>query len=210
MSCSEFLSPDVSGVVLKINSPSDSLFSRPKLLSFWWEADRLAEAYRIQVVEPDFNTPSLLLDTLIIGNRLDINLDEGLYAWRLRAENAGSISTYITRTLVLDQSPPIGAISLSPLDSSVVNPQGLTLRWQSQDFPLAGYSFPVRDSVYLYRLLGNARLPLSSYHVGFNEIREIQPGTLVTPDSADYLWEITTFDRAGNASSGASFVFFVR
>lgn len=207
--CSEFLSPDASEVAIQINSPADSLFSPVRSLSFWWEEERLAEAYRFQVVTPDFVTPLLVLDTLIIGNQLDLDLVEGLYGWRIRAENEGSTSPYVTRALILDDTPPLPALALSPGDSTTVaNPQSLMLTWQSQDFPLDDQSFPVSDSVYLYQILGTVRLPIAQFFSGFSEPKLVEVGNIIGNSSGTYLWEIRSFDHAGNAQISPSFYFF--
>ncbi len=209
-SCSEFLSPDASEVSLQINSPADSLFSQVVPLSFWWEADRLAEAYRLQVVSPDFTAPVLILDTLLIDNRLDLDLAEGLYGWRIRAENEGSVSPYVTRTLILDDTPPLPALALSPVDSATVtDPQSLILTWQSQDFPLAGQSFSVSDSVYLYQVLGTTRLPVGRFFRSFGESKQVEVGNILGIQNASYMWEIRSFDLAGNARISPSYYFFL-
>ncbi|MEM9987359.1 MAG: hypothetical protein AAF804_19880 [Bacteroidota bacterium] len=143
-SCTEFLSLDVSDQSLEIGGPSDSLFTSEDQLSFWWEAETEAEAYRFQLVNPSFSNPLTLFDTLLEDVRMDLLLSEGRYQWRLRAENTASQSPYQTYHLFVDLTAPDEPMSLFPLagDTVQLDQAPLEFRWRATDSPLDGESYP--------------------------------------------------------------------
>ena len=152
-SCAEFLSQDVSEVFLVINSPRDSLFISDETITFWWETSRKVEAYRLQLLEGNPDNPYVLIDSLMLDNRLTVNLYEGRFSWKLRAENEGSESGFQERFFVIDTTAPLPASHLYPPDGSILNRDidSLELRFISQDREISGIRYGVKDSVLLFK-----------------------------------------------------------
>ncbi len=213
VSCSEFFSKDVTAVTLEINSPKDSLFTTYSDISFWWEEDDQVENYRFQLVTPNFDNPFLLLDTLMEESTLYMNLLEGVYTWRLRAENEGSESSYQRRFLVIDQTAPTAARATYPQvgDTLSFGTDPLRLQWISEDAQVDGFQFGVRDSVYFYEntqgtLSLKGRYLTSQKEVNFTgELGGFTPG-----EAQDYTWQVKTFDQAGNERLSPPFQFVLR
>ena len=74
--CTEFLSQDVADLALTLNSPADSLFTQGDEFTFWWEDEEEVENYHLQLVNPTFDNPFVLLDTVFTDNILIVS---GLY-----------------------------------------------------------------------------------------------------------------------------------
>lgn len=208
ISCSEFFSEDVSDSLITINSPSDSLFTQSGEITFWWEEDRGMENYRFQLVSPSFYNPDFIFDTLMAVNEIRLELAQGVHSWRLRAENAVSESAWFQRFLVVDTLPPLAPVLISPAENDTIDLQAesLTFNWQSLDVAINGFSFPTRDSVFIYmddHLLYSAQAT--------------PPFTLVKADSmlgvraeATQLdWEIRATDQAGNREVSIRIPFFL-
>lgn len=104
ISCTEFLSPQVSDHSLVINSPSDSLITNQELITFWWEEDSDAEAYRLQVISPDFSNPQYVFDTLVLDTQVQKSFPDNSYSWRIRIENEGSQSDWQERSFTIDST----------------------------------------------------------------------------------------------------------
>lgn len=102
--CTEFLAPQATDEVLILNSPSDSLTTNQEIISFWWEGNDKAEAYRVQVISPDFNNPLYLFDTLVQHTQFQKRFPDNSYSWRIRIENADSQSSWQSRNFTIDST----------------------------------------------------------------------------------------------------------
>lgn len=212
-SCTEFLARDASSLSLSINSPSDSLYTADSVFSFWWEALPEAEQYRYQLVTPAFDqSPFLLIDTTILENRLNLELEEGRYGWRIRVENAGSESPYQTYGLTVDRTAPNAAQAIFPLDNDTLQlGNEALLQWTSSDPIIGGLRAPTTDSLYLYRQAtsGQTNLLATELETGIfqYDISTLLPAAV--SDTVRYTWTIASYDRAGN-SSQRTFSFLVK
>ena len=98
-SCKEFLEPSLEHRSLSLLAPSEQLETNLYKQVFWWSALEDAIYYRLQVVSPNFNNiSSLVLDTLVRGDKFTYSLEPGKYQWRVRAENGSSQSSYFSRS----------------------------------------------------------------------------------------------------------------
>jgi len=210
-SCTEFLSPNIDTLILDINSPIDSLYTTSENITFWWEDDRKAETYRLQVVTPNFANPTLILDSLVADNKHTMTLDEGVYTWRLRAENERAESDYFIRAFIIDHTNPIGSNVLYPMegDTIVASSDPIQLEWQSLDYPIDGTSFAVHDSVFLYQVFGSTLLPIASYYVDRTDPKILDVTNELGGTAAEYIWQIKTIDQAGNATTSEEYTFWL-
>lgn len=212
--CTEFFSPDVSELKIEINSPKADLYTNQQDISFWWELDKSAEAYRYQLVTPNFDNPFLLVDTLLTDAILYYSLDEGLYTWRLRAENESSESEYIVRSIVIDTTAPALARATYPLVGDTLNYDLdlLELTWQSQDQPIDGIVHSVSDSVYLYEIRNGMAALRASYFVDHDDVKQISFSRDIDAPQREsqYRWEVKTFDQAGNRRTSGAFSFWIK
>lgn len=211
--CTEFFSPDVSDLKIEVNSPKDGLYTNSHDISFWWENDKAVEAWRYQLVTPNFDNPFLLLDSLMQESILYLYLEEGIYTWRLRAENEGSTSEYITRSVVVDTTAPSSVKAIYPLENEALayGLDLLELSWQSQDQPVDGIVHAVSDSIYLYEVKDNQQLLRASYFQDLNASKSISfSRDIQAPQQpTTYQWFVKSFDQAGNTKETGPFSFVI-
>lgn len=201
ISCTDIISYNVSDSVVEIIGPSDSLFTSQQELTFWWEENDSVESYRFQLVSPDYSQATFVFDTVLNGNQIAFLLDEGIYKWRIRMENASSKSAYQERFLVIDATPPAMPEILFPMDGDTLEraPQ-ITLQWRSFDPDVQGMNFGVIDSVFVYE-----------YQNGLMQLREkarltgsgVKNHQLGLDGGIDYVWEIISFDKTMNKSGSS-------
>ncbi|MEZ4850695.1 MAG: hypothetical protein R3B93_19175, partial [Bacteroidia bacterium] len=205
--CSEFFSINIENQEIEIISPKDSLFVNKNHINFWWEENSDIESYQIQVVTPNFDNPTIIMDTILSGTALEMDLDEGIYTWRIRGVNAGSESAYFYRLFVVDQTAPLPAQLLYPPDSAIVSLEdNITLQWKSRDPVINDLTFSVWDSVYLYRKIASQYLLVESFMLeeNFSQMLDIH---LFLEPSQKYQWEIRSFDKANNKALSPRYSF---
>lgn len=87
-SCDEQLDRDLSKVNVTLLSPANKIITSDTLQTFYWEAVDSLVTYQIQIVSPQFDSiAKLIVDTVISKNQLKLNLNPGLYQWRVRVLN---------------------------------------------------------------------------------------------------------------------------
>lgn len=142
--CTEIIDPDITGETVTLLAPSDSLITCNSNQSFWWEVTAFAEAYNIQIVKPDFqNTETLVLDSILTDNKLEISLAPGSYQWRVAALNTNTWTDYTVRTLIVDSLFDFSTTSLSlltPVDGAITNQNSQLFIWE-EDERMNQYSF---------------------------------------------------------------------
>ncbi len=98
--CSEFIEPSIEKREITILAPANKLETNSYQQTFWWNPMADALFYRLQIVEPKFDSVSkMVLDTLIKTEKFVYTMDPGKYEWRVRGENGSSASSYSTRSL---------------------------------------------------------------------------------------------------------------
>ncbi len=214
--CTEFFEPDVSETRLVIHSPVDSLLTASSDLTFWWEGNDSAEAYRLQIAYPRFSRLEFLFDTLLTEESLRLNLDPGTYEWRLRIENPGSSSPYQRRIFTIDQfQPAVPFLTYPPRQDTLrFGGDSLELRWESQDSPIDGIQAQVSDSVYLNELKGGEVRQAYRFFVGplaakRIALRDIIPSPAMGELRA-YEWQVVSMDVVGNVRRSRTQTFVIR
>lgn len=103
-SCSAVFEKPITDKNIIIYTPADSASSKIYSQQFYWEKVDGATRYRLQIASPDFIHPqTIVLDSIMSSNKLNVSLSPGNYEWRLRAENGGSETKYQTRALFIHQ-----------------------------------------------------------------------------------------------------------
>ncbi|MEL7535194.1 MAG: hypothetical protein AAFN10_28100 [Bacteroidota bacterium] len=209
ISCTEFLSPDISEEAIEINSPRDSLYANNTELTFWWEEAKDIENYRLQIVQPDFENPIVILDSLLADTRISLILGEGHYSWRIRGENESSDSPYQLYQFSLDQSAPEQASLLAPIEASTQSKDDVLLRWDSQDQAIEGKIAAVSDSITVYNSSDNELIVRQSREDQSWQIEALMP-SVPQGDSLKICWWVRSQDPAGNASVSDTFSFYIK
>lgn len=149
-SCNELIEPNIENENIKILSPRDSLISSDISQNFYWENSISNTSARIQIVNPNFNQIDLfIVDTLVSGNRFEINLSPNEYEWRIRLENSSYSSDYQYYKLIIDSSDNLNSQKLlitSPINNQIfTKTDSLYFDWR----PIIGalqYEYKIEDN----------------------------------------------------------------
>ncbi len=211
--CSEILSPDISGKQITILSPSDSLFTSESSINFWWEKEELIEQYNFRMTYLSNGNLNLVMDTNMVSNSISVPaLGDEIYYWQVQGENEGSETPWEVRTLIVDQTAPDKANAIHLNGDTLFSGMTDSLQWQSADYPIGGSSYPVSDSLILYRKNDSLTVG-SSIFFEENDARKLVI-TANSPSpingSGKYFWRVISIDRAGNRQTSDQFYFIVQ
>lgn len=125
--------PDISNEVVKLLSPTNKSTYSSGTIALWWEGISGANKYVLQVVKPNFtNTTQLILDTTLCVTKYEIELGEGNYEWRVKAQNDDSETSNTTRSFIInDDNFNTETVNLvSPPNYSIQNKSEVTFSWK--------------------------------------------------------------------------------
>lgn len=98
-SCSEFIEYPLEEEEIILLAPSNNYSTSDSLITFWWTKHPDAKFYHLQIVQPDFmDVNKLIIDSIVMDDKLSLKLKPGLYSWRVRPENNGSVGLFVERT----------------------------------------------------------------------------------------------------------------
>jgi len=180
-SCSEFIEPSIKNKQLILNSPGQNFESNKYSQVFWWEKVENARNYHLQVVSPSFDSVGFLaLDTIITGNKFTFTLEPGTYQWRVRGENAGSTTPYVTRSFIIHQSNIASqqVQVIAPIPSLVTNQKDITFKW---------YALYGSES---YRLQIDTNNFSDENKLVFNQLSPATQLTVSLPSDQQYQWRL--------------------
>lgn len=101
--CKDIIEENISNKKLDVISPSTEYVTAHYTVSFLWNEVKGARSYRLQLVNPSFNSiQNFVLDTSLATLRVAITLTPGEYEWRLRAENGSSNTDYVIGKILVD------------------------------------------------------------------------------------------------------------
>lgn len=148
VSCGLVLEKDLKSAHITINSPADNDTLRLNTITFWWDDVEAATSYEFQIVKPSFDhVTQLIIDTNLTDNKFTINLNPGVYQWRIRAKNNNTSSAFNTRTLYIISPDSLSSSNIvlkSPADNSYNKTGNVTCKW----YTLSGatyYTFQLID-----------------------------------------------------------------
>lgn len=98
ISCDDILEvPDISDENVVILAPTEGSIINTNDVSFNWQTLEDAKSYQLQIASPNFaEATQIVADTTLNGTIFSINLDAGIYEWRVKAQNSGFETTYTT------------------------------------------------------------------------------------------------------------------
>ncbi len=178
-------SSNLSAQALSILSPDDNLFTKEIRITFEWLPLLAADDYRFEIASPDFNG-NTILDVNLNQTSFAYTLDEGTYSWRVRAQNSSSNTSYVTRSLTIDLTPPTVPSLLSPEDNAVIPSDTAILTWSSATDIAFDSVFIYQDSLALLPVVMN-RSVTRNYSFGGVQ-------------GEDYFWRVKSVDNANNTS----------
>lgn len=102
VSCEELTQPDLRDKQINIIAPVDNLVTTNTTNSFAWDAVNGAAKYQLQIVSPKFDSVlNFVVDSSFVNPVFTYTLTPGIYQWRVRALNPGSVTSYFTRTITV-------------------------------------------------------------------------------------------------------------
>lgn len=179
----------LSGQTLIVNSPVNLLESNNLLQKFSWQTLYSAARYRFQLDTLLFNDEiDLVYNNTIAGTTINYTfLNDGIYQWRVRAENdtANSLWSDI-KTLTIDRVAPSKVDLLSPINNST-NAQPFVLSWNS-----------ISDANY-YRLYVYKSDSTSLYNSNFPlKVNSTNSSFALGTSTQKLYWQVSAVDKAGN------------
>jgi hypothetical protein len=171
---------DLSGQHPVLISPADNYFSNTFTHSFSWQEMPNATNYLFQVLSSGtiIHTESTPLRSA--SYTFDA---EGIYEWRVFAQNATSGSVNTTWSITIDASAPAVPVLLTPLaNDTASNPVLLT--WSSD-------TGAITDSVYIYADTNLTVLTIA-------DLSTTQSYSFSGTTGEDYFWRVRSKDAAGN------------
>lgn len=96
---------DISGENISILAPSEGTTLTNTSVTFSWNPVEDAEHYRLQIATPSFESASqVALDSLVSTTNFTMTLNANDYQWRVRAENSGYHTVYVTQNFSVNTS----------------------------------------------------------------------------------------------------------
>lgn len=149
-SCNEIIVPNISDKEVPLIAPPDGHIASAQTFTFWWEIIEDADTYLLQIVEPSFANPvTLVLDSLISGNRFDFTLFEGQYEWTVVGINSEYTSQGETRKLFVNNDSTDNLVNITmnlqlPLEEDCLVEDIVEFNWD-QVLNADYYHFQVGD-----------------------------------------------------------------
>lgn len=190
-SCEDIIEKDITDDTVQIISPQNNDVINSNVVDFQWNELDGAEKYRVQV----YSGSSIVIDTLVAENHLNVPMTQGNYQWRVRGENFGYNSNYtfnfnfsvIESTDLTNQQ----TILNSPADNFYTNNTNVILNWQSLS-AAESYTFELIN-VTNGESIVNQQSGLTATSLTLNN-------TILTAD-AQYRWKV----KAVNSTSQTTF-----
>lgn len=179
----------LTGQTLITNSPANLIESNSLMHAFNWQTLYGASRYRLQLDTLQFNDEQdLVYNNTLEGTLVNYTfMQDGVYQWRVRAENdtANSLWSDI-KTITIDRVAPAQVDLLSPINNST-NAQPITLSWNT-----------ISDANF-YRLYVYKSDSTSLFNANFPLKVNGTSTTFALGTSAQKLyWQVSAVDKAGN------------
>lgn len=207
LGCEDILEvPDISDQTVPILAPVNGSVLTTNAVGLNWERIEDATGFRVQVATPNFeNATQLVLDSLVevdtldnVATRIDQNLFNGNYQWRIKAVNSGYETAYnvsdfqVNGDEDLDLTPPNTPQLLTPANGATQTEAQVNFSWARED--VAGTA--ERDSIFIYS--DESLQSQETKGLGANKTFTI------TLAAGTFYWVVRAYDAAGNQSSDSS------
>jgi stress-induced morphogen len=178
---------DLRRQTLLIESPINEFATNQKNIIFKWQKLVAASEYRFQIASPDFtNSSNVKIDKRVNSDTISTTLEEGVYRWRVRAENDKANTDYAERTLIVDLTAPSAPTLIGPLIDSLSS-LPVQMRWN------ADINNSEKDTLYIYKDSTAIQLILKQASIVTNYSFRDTTTNL-------YYWRVRSVDKAGNNS----------
>jgi hypothetical protein len=93
IACDQTLEISLTGQRVALAAPVNNLVTKDTIQTFFWQKIDGALEYQLQIVSPRFDSIARLIrDTIISTNKFTMDMESGVYQWRVKASNHSSES----------------------------------------------------------------------------------------------------------------------
>lgn len=203
LACEDILEvPDISNQTVQVLAPVNGSVLTVNAIGLNWQEVEDATAYEIQIATPDFeNATQLVLDSLVevdsldqVRTRIDQNLLNGNYEWRVKALNSGFETTYTVNGFQVNGDEDLDVITpntpqpVLPANGTTQAESEVNFSWTRTD--VSGTA--ERDSIFIYS--DESLQTLQTKGLGANK------SYTVNLADGTFYWQVRAYDAAGNES----------
>ena len=135
--CDDFFEKDISDYSLDLYYPSDSLAYNGDTIRFLWSEVNNVTSYNLKIINKNFSTQGLIVDTLVPQNSFNTLLAVGNYEWQVSGLNSIYQTQIASRNLKIypQQSQLVNesVVLLSPTNQLKTTDNNISFWWESID-----------------------------------------------------------------------------
>lgn len=127
---------DITSSVVMLLAPSNGVVLTNSEVNFSWEAVQNATRYFLQVARPDFENPEQFLVNTSFENAdtRTFSLPEGNYAWRIKAQNDSSETSYSSSNFEISLGDDLSSqeiVLIAPSAGTVLSQTSINFTWEN-------------------------------------------------------------------------------
>ncbi len=192
---------DLSNTQVILNSPQNNLATTKSVIDFQWQKLYNAGEYRFILKEKNWQGAYLFDTTLAVESQVTLTLNEGFYAWGVKALNGESETSYEHRELAIDYTAPEIPALLNPNEKDTINTTLVTFQWRRPDRS----GTEITDSLIIATDSTFNEMVLKR-----NNRDTIYNWNPTGEESNIFYWKVGSVDRAGNKSDYSNIRSFYR
>lgn len=177
---------EFSDNVVILDSPQENFLSLQSDVTFSWGDINATDNYRFQLIDASGN---INVEQDLSESNLIINIDDGSYTWRIRAEMGDETTLYSSRRLRVDATAPNTPVLSMPANMSSQTETQVNFSWMRED--VAGTA--EFDSIFVYRDQGLTMLEFKDESINKSHSEVLLSGS--------YFWNLKAYDEAGLESA---------
>ena len=181
---------DLSGEKVIIKEPADNFVTNKTSVTLRWQLIGKASSYKVIVRNNNMQGEDVFDPLNVSADSLQIELDEGIYAWGVRAESDNQTNTpFSVQTITIDTTSPGRPVLISPPDmGDTISTFPLHLSWTRA----ANSGSAIFDTLFVAE---------DTSFASQQKFYAVNQGISIdTLDNGKYFWRVKTFDEAGNSS----------
>jgi hypothetical protein len=179
---------DFSDQHVNLYSPSDNYLSQTRSVALNWEEIENATVYRIQILKEG----QLVDEKTTAQTNFQMEMAEGEFIWRVRAENEFNTTFYSERNIFIDTEKPNTPQLLNPVDNLELSTTAVAFQWFREEI---NGSDEV-DSLFIFK------------DIELNQLVEKDQVTTshstILERGETYYWLMKSYDAAGNIGDQSS------
>jgi hypothetical protein len=192
---------DLTNQKVKLVSPQNDDYSNLQETKLTWEKISYANKYHISVKHNDWNGELAVPSETTSENSFSFTLDEGVYAWGVKAENDESITNSASiRTITIDRTAPgIPEYTKPQYNGDTISSVDPKIVWSHPVSSLA----PITDSILISK-------DSAAFSQNLKELKVLSTNQykLQEYSSGFYYVQVRSFDAAGNIGQSTSITKF--